>query len=88
MEALIADYRQWMLGEHGLAEMTVLRYETIARRFLADRVTETDLIGIDGLDGQVVSQFLLAECARVRVGSAKGRVAELRSLLRFLISVG
>jgi integrase len=31
-----------------------------------------------------VSSFLVRECARVSIGSAKGRVAELRSLLRFL----
>jgi site-specific recombinase XerD len=31
-----------------------------------------------------VSAFLVGECAGVSVGSAKGRVAELRSLLRFL----
>jgi site-specific recombinase XerD len=84
LEALIADYRRWMLGDRGLAEMTVLRYETIGRRFLASRVTAADPIGVTGLDGQAVSQFLLVECSRVCVGSAKGRVAELRSLLRFL----
>src|SRR5206468_157567 len=32
--------------------------------------------------------FLLEECARVSVGSAKGRTAELRSLLRFLFLRG
>jgi len=35
-----------------------------------------------------VTAFLLAECARVSVGSAKGRVAELRALLRFLYLQG
>ncbi len=84
LEALIADYRQWMFKDRGLAEMTVLRYETIATRFLTSRVTDTDPTGVAGLDGRVVAQFLLAECSRVCVGSAKGRVAELRSLLRFL----
>jgi site-specific recombinase XerD len=84
LQALISDYRQWMLSDGGLAEMTVLRYETIGRRFLAGRVTAADPIGVAGLDGQAVSRFLLVECSRVCVGSAKGRVAELRSLLRFL----
>lgn len=84
LEVLISDYRHWMFDDRGLAAMTVLRYETIGRRFLASRVTDTDAVGVAGLDGQVVAQFLLAECSRVSVGSAKGRVAELRSLLRFL----
>ncbi|MCA1655592.1 MAG: tyrosine-type recombinase/integrase, partial [Pseudonocardiaceae bacterium] len=38
--------------------------------------------------GTDVHAWLLAECARVSVGSAKGRVAELRSLLRFLFIEG
>jgi site-specific recombinase XerD len=36
------------------------------------------------LSGSDISEFLLRECARVSAGSAKGRVAELRSVLRFL----
>jgi integrase len=43
-----------------------------------------DELGVVGLDGAVVSRFLLGECERVCLGSAKGKVAELRSLLRFL----
>jgi integrase len=62
----------------------VLRYETLARRFLTARVTPFDELGVADLDGAVVSRFLLVECERVCLGSAKGKVAELRSLLRFL----
>ena len=47
---------------------------------------ELDVVA--GLTGADVSAFLLQECARVSVGSAKGRVAELRSLLRFLFLRG
>ena len=36
------------------------------------------------MTGAHVNDFLLAECGRVSAGSAKGRVAELRSLLRYL----
>jgi integrase len=39
---------------------------------------------VAGLGGGDVSAFLLGECERVSLGSAKGKVAELRSLLRFL----
>lgn len=35
-----------------------------------------------------IHAFLLRECARVSAGSAKGRVAELRSILRFLYLQG
>ncbi|WP_329375626.1 tyrosine-type recombinase/integrase [Streptomyces sp. NBC_01483] len=36
------------------------------------------------MTGSDLNAFLLRECARVSTGSAKGRVAELRSLMRFL----
>jgi site-specific recombinase XerD len=84
VEVLVGDYREWLIADRGLAVMTVLRYETLARRFLTARVTHTDELGVAGLDGLVVSRFLLGECGRVCLGSAKGKVAELRSLLRFL----
>jgi site-specific recombinase XerD len=84
VEGLIAEYQKWLIADRGLAAMTVLRYETLARRFLAARVTVSDELGVADLDGAVVSRFLLGECDRVCLGSAKGKVAELRSLLRFL----
>jgi site-specific recombinase XerD len=84
VEGLMAEYQKWLIADRGLAAMTVLRYETLARRFLAARVTVSDELGIADLDGAVVSRFLLGECDRVCLGSAKGKVAELRSLLRFL----
>jgi site-specific recombinase XerD len=84
VEVLLGEYREWLIADRGLAAMTVLRYETLARRFLSARVSPADELGVAGLDGAVVSRFLLGECGRVCLGSAKGKVAELRSLLRFL----
>jgi site-specific recombinase XerD len=84
LEGLIGDYRRWLLVERDLAPPTVLRYEKLARRFLGERVTPEDELGARNLSGADVSAFLVRECARVSAGSAKGRVAELRSLLRFL----
>jgi site-specific recombinase XerD len=84
VDALVGEYRQWLIVDRGLAAMTVLRYETLARRFLTARVSPSDDLGVADLDGAVVSRFLLGECDRVCLGSAKGKVAELRSLLRFL----
>jgi site-specific recombinase XerD len=83
-ERLVVGYREWLVGERALAETTVIRYERLARRFVAGRVSDAGKLDIAGLTGADVSSFLLQECARVSVGSAKGRVAELRSLLRFL----
>jgi hypothetical protein len=84
LERFVGAYGDWLVGERGLAAPTVLRYENLARRFLAGRVSDAGELDIAGLTGVDVSAFLLEECARVSVGSAKGRVAELRSLLRFL----
>ena len=84
VEALVVEYREWLFADRGLAAKTVLRYETLARRFVTARATPEDELGVAGLDGAVVSRFLLGECGRVCLGSAKGKVAELRSLLRFL----
>ena len=88
LERLLADYRSWLVAERGLAQATVIRYENLARRFLQlHSVGE----GVDAgmtLTGAEVVTFLLRESQRVSVGSAKGRVAELRSLLRYLFVRG
>ena len=81
---LLAQYRTWLVGERGLAPSTVLRYENTARRFLTEQAMADGVFTPTGLSGSDVNVFLLRECARVSAGSAKGRVAELRSVLRFL----
>ncbi|MCE7006410.1 tyrosine-type recombinase/integrase [Kibdelosporangium philippinense] len=82
LERLLVDYRGWLAAERGLAEMTIIRYENLARWFL-QQLTD-DAIELGALSGAQVVTFLLRESERVSVGSAKGRVAELRSLLKFL----
>lgn len=81
---LLAQYRTWLVGERGLALSTVLRYENTARRFLTEQAMVDGVFTPTGLVGSDANAFLLRECARVSAGSAKGRVAELRSVLRFL----
>jgi site-specific recombinase XerD len=84
LEVLLDQYRSWMIGERGLAATTVLRYENTARRFLREQASVDDGLALAALTGAAINAFLLRECGRVSSGSAKGRVAELRSLLRFL----
>jgi integrase len=84
VQRLLADYRCWLIEERGLAQATVIRYENLARRFLALHPFDA---GVTVTGAEVVA-FLLQESQRVSVGSAKGRVAELRSLLRFLFVRG
>jgi len=85
---LLQRYRSWMLEERNLAPATVLRYENTARRFLMEQATDGDVFEPAALTGEDVNAFLLRECGRVSAGSAKGRVAELRSVLRFLFLQG
>jgi site-specific recombinase XerD len=84
VEQLVAEYRIWLVVDRGLAEATVLRYENLARRFLGQQPAADDgQLALDLTAADVVG-FLLRESERVSVGAVKGRVAELRSLLRFL----
>ncbi len=84
LDELLTEYCRWMSAARDLAPLTVLRYERVARRFLSQRVGPEDELGVRDLTGADVASFLLREFGRLSVGSAKGRVAELRSLLRFL----
>jgi site-specific recombinase XerD len=84
LERLLADYRSWLVVHRGLADATVLRYEKLARQFLHEFVAGGVSGVIVDLSAADVVAFLLRESARVSVGATKGRVAELRSLLRFL----
>lgn len=84
LDGMVDEYRQWLVVERGLAPPTVTRYENLARRFLGMHVDPDGAVVIGDLTGADASGFLRAECTRLSVGAAKGRVADLRSLLRFL----
>ncbi|WP_434612234.1 tyrosine-type recombinase/integrase [Arthrobacter sp. A5] len=85
---LMDEYRSWMFQERGLAPTTVHRYENTARRFLEEQCHSSGVFVPSALTGADVNAFLLRECNRVSAGSAKGRVAELRAVLRFLYLQG
>lgn len=89
VDELIVGYRRWMAHDRGLAERTIGRYEQTAWRFLSGRAAVVGGCGVSGLDGAAVNGFLLAEGSRgLAVGSMKGRVGELRSLMRYLHVAG
>ncbi len=80
----MAEYRIWLVVDRGLAAPTVLRYENLARGFLYQLPAAEGGRLVVNLTAADVVGFLLQEGTRVSVGAVKGRVAELRSLLRFL----
>ena len=81
LDELLREYGCWMVQERNLAPATVVRYDNTARRFLSERASTGGVFQPAGLTGVEVNAFLLGECGRVSAGSAKGRVAELRSIL-------
>jgi integrase/recombinase XerD len=89
-EELLVSYGRYLALERGVAPLTVLRYERMARRFLAGRVSRAGgQTGAEDLCGAEVIAYLAGCCSRLRTtGSAKREAADLRSLLRFLYLKG
>jgi integrase/recombinase XerD len=86
-EQLMEHYRAYLVQERGLAAATVCSYLHVARLFLSARSPD-GVLGLDRLSADEVTEFVLAECATRKVGSAKYVVCGLRSLLRFLYVAG
>jgi integrase len=74
--------------DRGLAQANGNGYENLVRRCLDLHWVGEGVDADMAVTGAEVVAFLLHESQRVSVGSAKGRVAELRSLLRFLFVRG
>lgn len=85
-EELLASYRRYLAQERGVAPLTALRYERMARRFLLGRISRAGAeTGAEDLSGAEVTAYLVGCCSRLTtIGSAKREAADLRSLLRFL----
>jgi len=86
IDEVMERYRHWMVSDRQLASRTMKRYEQGARLFLDGRVRNgAGPAVVEGIDAKAVTTFLLAEAARgLSAESLQARVAELRSLLRFL----
>jgi len=86
-EKLVEHYRTYLVHERGLAVGTVVSYLHVAGLFFSTRSPEGEL-DLERLTAAEVTDFVLAECAARKVGSAKYVVCGLRSLLRFLYVEG
>jgi integrase len=83
-EVLIERYSAYLLERRGLERSTVRNFAGVARVFLSWREAAMGTLALAELDGPAVSEFVLRECRRSSVGSAKCMVTRLRALLRFL----
>lgn len=84
MDALIAQYRRYLLQERGLSpQSSVPHYADVARRFVAHVPAGTPG-ELDCLTAAAVTGFVLSVCQRRSVGEAKAVSTRLRSFLRYL----
>jgi site-specific recombinase XerD len=83
-EEFVEPYRRWLATERGLSASRVGSYVREARRFL--RACEGEDLKVLALDR--VTSYVVEECGRRRLGSAKELVAGVRSLLRYLYLEG
>lgn len=83
-ERLVEDYRQWLAVERALAESTIRYYVRAARRFLSECVGP-DLKSLNTSD---VTGFMVRQCPRFEVGTAKNLAVGLRSFLGYLYVEG
>jgi integrase/recombinase XerD len=81
---LVEQYRGWLATERRLSTSRVRSYLREARRFL--RACEGQDLKVLALDK--VTNYVVDECRRRRLGSAKELVAGVRSLLRYLYLEG
>jgi integrase/recombinase XerD len=84
VEALLADYRAWLVAERGLAAESVRCYANQAKTFLtqlADPLGES----LARLDAAAVTAFMVRHSTEAHSAwSAKALVTAMRSLLQFL----
>jgi site-specific recombinase XerD len=83
VEALLDNYRHYLITERGLASSTARDYTGLVQPFLARRAAAGGL-NLDQLTAAEVTGFVLDRCPRMGRGSAKLMVTALRSLLGFL----
>lgn len=83
VEALLADYGEYLVGERGLTPGTARGYVDGVRPFIVARL-RGDVLDLAGIMAGDVTGFVLSACPGRAVGSAKLIVCALRSLLRWL----
>jgi integrase/recombinase XerD len=84
VEELAERYRDYLLGERGLAPSTVRYYARIATVFLGEACVGDGELDLAGVSAGAVGRFLLERSSARSTGTVKNTVVALRSLLVFL----
>lgn len=80
---VLERYRNYLLGERGVAAQGVIRYERLARLFVSS-VAVGDEVDWPCVSASDVSCFVVRECSSRRGSAARNLAAALRSFLRFV----
>jgi len=83
VDQLLAEFRDYLLGERGMNASSVAKYEPTARLFLSE-CPQPLRDGLARVSAGDVNVFVLREARRRSVRSAEMVVCGLRALLRFL----
>jgi integrase/recombinase XerD len=81
-DVVIEQFTGYLIGERGLAALTIGNYRAVAGRFLAGCRWESG--ALVGVSSESVNSFVLGEAARCSSGSLNTVATGLRALLRFL----
>jgi len=76
---VVAEFREWLAGERGLAAEAVRCYGNHAHTFLAWLGDPLDQV-LAGLEAGTVTTFMVEQCEQVLCANAKASVAALRAL--------
>ena len=87
IELFIERYRNYLDQERGFAPGSIRVYIYVAKAFL-NHISYLDVLDLADLTAAQVSDFILAESRRAKVGSVKSTTTRLRSLLRYVYLEG
>ena len=87
IELFIEGYRNYLSQERGLALLGIRNYVDVAKAFLT-HISTNGSFDLATLIAAQVSDFILAESRRGKVGSVKSTTTRLRSMLRYVYLEG
>jgi hypothetical protein len=82
VDRLRGDYREWLLVERALAPATVHGYETLARRFVAERIASAEKLELGLLTGRTLRGSCCAGRRRACLLSPRPRFRPIRTSAR------